>query len=1303
MKKFLSLVLALVMTMSLVTISAGAKEFTDDEKITYDEAVNVISTIGVVDGYEDGTFKPQDVLTRGAAAKIICNMILGPTTAAELRADTAPFKDVPTNHVFAGYIAYCAKEGIISGYADGTFKPGNTLTGYAFMKMLLGALGYDANREGYVGANWSINVAKQALNIGLNDSLQDEFNGVKAVNREEACLYAFNTLKADLVEYETIVSTTINGQAVNIGNSIAKAQTWQNSATRKTNIKADNYIQFAEQYFTKLYLTEDVDVFGRPDREWEYDGKDIGTYVNYDLLVEEYTKKVTGLDLYSLLGKSTIEDYTTTVYIDGITDKKIDDNIFTAADMNKNNKEKVGATGDGVLTQVFVDSDEKEVTVAIINTYLAIASSDYSEKKEEATFKVYGVEEKSVSGGKEYIKNTDKKVTLTASNEDFAVEGVEEDDAYLVNIADGEIQIMQKAEVVEDATITSFKIGSNVTADGTKYDYADTAMYDEEVLDEYTNDVINLKEKTYNVYLDQYGFLIGVELVEDDDNYVFITGIDSSYSKLYTKNVDAAGIFTDGTMDTIRVNTTKSTGLPDAATDELATVNRWYTYTVSSDGVYTLKQIPSLNVSANNVPKSKDNPGKTAQYAVKGWDKDIDKKNVYLPGGGVKEFAKVYGNDKTIYLTASIKEIVTAANHTDIVIDDVDGVTVGIKNANIEVWDQTEARAEAENDVKGTTAHEVSSGVYTLYKNNGYIIATVVVGEDAAASKNLVYAHEKKIERESYDGTTDEWTWTRKVIYQGEEIEIKEVGDALTYIGNKSDGEGYFKQYEWFQVKYNANGEVISVEPVSTALEGNEYVTDIKNLDAAVNGEDTVLYSQSFTKNQPSAKANMLYVNKTINSMNGFHVSDDVKVALIQWNKNKEEDTYYTGYDELEDIIDTLNKEKGSFNYTISAIIEDGDATVVVIRDDANSYNDQKPGYSDSSSASDDFQPFSWNGTKFELRYHGDRLTDEEIKDLFSDALDENIKKINRYTNTVTTEDGDVYPFTEVEVFYLYVDGEIVDFADKNGTLNVPKANGKQYLHDDLKTTSDVNDLWVGTGLQATNDRYLYTAFEVDLDGTKDASGNVTVTANLTDKNKTSVGEYVAKDEEVDLTFTAAGNYNIAVGKDVTFLDDQAKGDTYTVTADDDITVTTVSEAAQQAEQVKDMIESKTYQLYYTQGKSSEDKLVTTFYLTKDLTGDSWVSVDGDTASAGAYCMALSSAIKEDAKNKLGIDLNASSKKNIIQVKYDQFVDDEQTLDSKDGTVQTCARTLNIVEKSNDTTIETARVDWTMTYVPVEG
>ena len=78
MKKFLSLVLALTMALSLVTVSAGATDFDDDGDITYQEAVTVIAGMGIVDGYSDGTFGPDEALTRGAAAKIICKPDPGP-------------------------------------------------------------------------------------------------------------------------------------------------------------------------------------------------------------------------------------------------------------------------------------------------------------------------------------------------------------------------------------------------------------------------------------------------------------------------------------------------------------------------------------------------------------------------------------------------------------------------------------------------------------------------------------------------------------------------------------------------------------------------------------------------------------------------------------------------------------------------------------------------------------------------------------------------------------------------------------------------------------------------------------------------------------------------------------------------------------------------------------------------------------------------------------------------------------------------------------------------------------------------
>ena len=78
MKKFLALLLALVMTMSLVTVGASAKTaFTDDKDITEVEAVEVLSAMGIIDGYKDGSFKPQGALNRAAGAKVVAYLMLG--------------------------------------------------------------------------------------------------------------------------------------------------------------------------------------------------------------------------------------------------------------------------------------------------------------------------------------------------------------------------------------------------------------------------------------------------------------------------------------------------------------------------------------------------------------------------------------------------------------------------------------------------------------------------------------------------------------------------------------------------------------------------------------------------------------------------------------------------------------------------------------------------------------------------------------------------------------------------------------------------------------------------------------------------------------------------------------------------------------------------------------------------------------------------------------------------------------------------------------------------------------------------
>ena len=961
MKKFLSLVLALVMTMSLVTVSAGAKDFTDSSKINYAEAVDVLSEAKVIDGYADGAFNPSNTLTRGAAAKIICNLILGPTAASALVADAAPYSDVAANHPFAGYIAYCQKTGIISGYADGTFKPANSLTGYAFMKMLLGALGYDAANVGYTGANWSITVAKQAISIGLNDGLKGEFNGVKAVNREEACLYAFNTLNATMVEY--------TNQTIVIANGTVKtdkvAKDMENNARTET-IKEDNKMQFAEKYFTNLEKEPTSDDFGRPANKWTYKNTDIGTYVDYTLMVAEYTDGVSGKDVYNKIGKTAMDKYDLTATIDGNDAAKT-----ILADVNKNNKDDMAGTDTGVLTQVFVDDDNKAAAIVEINTYLGIADSDYSEKKDEAKFTVWGLSKE----GKTYtkvafnkdgtLKTTSDSASFTVSGEDFNVSKVEEDDAYLFTVAAGEVQTFVPAEAVKDTEITSFKKGSNVTAGGTKYSFNAAAYYDAEVLKDYTDGTVtNLKDTTYNIYLDTYGNLIGLEEVDAVDNYVFITGADNGSSNLSTKTNDANAIFLDGTSKVIEVSNTKGDGVADSPI-----VNKWFTYTVDKNGVYTLK-----NIKTSDFDSTKDKVGQKDQTNS---SVDIDKKNITLNGNG--DFKKVYGNADSIYLTATLKKVKNDKGYYA-VISGADNVTTGVKNASIKTWTDDDAQKDVDKNI--STWQGTSSGVYTLFKDNGYVIAAVVVGEDAASSKNLVYATKNSVELESYDKNADEWTWTMKAVdAKGQEITLTEVSDSLSEL-KKIDTKGV-----WYQVKYDAKGNVISVEEASTALTGKKYITAFSKIEDAIDAEDTVLLETGALKDKLTLKGSTLYGNT--NGTRGVVVDDATNVVFIQKNNNKETTSYENGVKAVETALKNLNEvSKGVYKYEFSAIIEDGIATTIVIRDlQADDYTSSTPG----GGTTGDVTLVKFDATlrTIELK-KADSSTDDDIKNAVKIALADN-------------------------------------------------------------------------------------------------------------------------------------------------------------------------------------------------------------------------------------------------------------------------------------------------------------------------
>ena len=760
MKKFLSLVLALVMTMSLVTVSAGAKDFTDSSKITYKEAVDVMSAVKVIDGYTDGSFNPSATLTRGAAAKIICNLILGPTTASALVADAAPYKDVPTNHTFAGYIAYCQKEGIISGYADGTFRPANSLTGYAFMKMLLGALGYKSENEGYTGANWSINVAKRALNVGLDDSLKGDFNGVKAVNREEACLYAFNTLKATMVEYEKNSTVTVGDITIK---DTSDAKEMANTAKTET-IKDDNKMQFAEKYFEDLKLDETSDDFGRPADKWTNKNTEIGTYANTDDLVATYTKKVTAADIYNAVGKSVYDDLTATknatdltVYIDG------EEQTVTNVDkyIVKNDTTKVNGTGNGDLTEVYVD-DDNNVTIVTIRTYVFQASSDYNSKKETVEL---------TAAGDTSIVLSDK----TLSADDYDIADIKADDYILVNAAKVknntyEVKEIAKAEVVT-ASVDSYKVQDSVTMNSTTYKYSSTTKDSGEKNNQFT------VGQNASVVLDAYGYIIAVDEAVVSSNYVYVSEF-AQPAGLSNGKVVAHAYFTDGTTDDITVkellgSSSKSAMIPSG--DKTANAG-WYTFSKNSAGEYSLYQVEGKYLNANKQPL-------TATYNYSGNDQDVTEngKVSFLYAENSTSKASVYANNDTI-----------------MIVDDGDDVTVytGAKNLP---------------DITLTSAASKAT-VVTLTKSNGYAYY-VFVSIDGSASisgdSNETLTYFVKYDGQHKGKDNDVYYTYKTLDANGDEVVVK--ADSIL---KGFDGSNKNIYNVWYKLRTNSDEEITSAEVV---------------------------------------------------------------------------------------------------------------------------------------------------------------------------------------------------------------------------------------------------------------------------------------------------------------------------------------------------------------------------------------------------------------------------------------------------------------------------------------------------------
>ena len=214
LKKVLSLVLCVAMMLSVMVMSTGAA-FPDQDKIQNAEAVDMATALGIIDGYEDGTFRPAENIERGEAVKMISAMLNGGRDSVQETTESSYTDVLGSDDAWANkYIEYCTAQGIVSGVGEDRFAPASDVTGTQLAKMLLVSLGYDADKEAYQGTTmWAVNVNTDAVTAGLYAGIESvDMNA--ALTRDNAAQMIWNALQAETIRY------SLAGQAVKTGDTL---------------------------------------------------------------------------------------------------------------------------------------------------------------------------------------------------------------------------------------------------------------------------------------------------------------------------------------------------------------------------------------------------------------------------------------------------------------------------------------------------------------------------------------------------------------------------------------------------------------------------------------------------------------------------------------------------------------------------------------------------------------------------------------------------------------------------------------------------------------------------------------------------------------------------------------------------------------------------------------------------------------------------------------------------------------------------------------------------------------------------
>lgn len=718
LKKVLALVLAVVMIMGVVTV-ASAKTYKDADKEaykTYADAIDALSSLKILDGFEDGEFKADRTFNRAQAAKIVA-IVHNAATNGKIKDQTAisalysnaqnPFVDCNTSWALP-YINYCRITGLADGMTATTYAPKRELTGVQWLKLMLTTLNFDTAKEGYTGTGWDVNVLNRANEVGLTAGLADDWKAIAPIKRGEAAQILYNALTKYLVEYGQLVKNNYD----------TTGKYYKTAFISNEQVAQSGYTLGAKMGITIERATDD---FRRPGYNWSY-GSWSAFYM--DKPVNSYTKAVSACEILKndmkvsetsgksvklnghvkgevKAGESGWENtYATELKVDGKATKGTALNYFAvdgrkyaygaedyagitlSHDQDKNCQKVTGGWwnaqfgGQGDLTQVFKTEDGWVITT--IHTFLAEVTKVNKTNKynhingETSDLKVWvdmqdngPVYAEKHFVAKNGIATTDyavgTKVLVTLSLKKSETENLvdHEREGVVASIAAAD----SKTGKLTGASDLAY--AESVSVDGTKYPTACRFVMGK-------NDAMKFANygKTFTFYFDSYGNVIGRDDNTTASTYVVMDKIyaysdkgvftikadlyDLEGKKLEDVTVAQAGDFADFKPNT---NEAAKAGAYEvsiyAAMNKTNLVDALYTYTVNDKGAYVLNWTGSTTNNNPYGPTATD-PNFAEGYGRLDGSYTHTAKLAYIYAGGNTTTAEVKLSESTKFIVKSI-------------------------------------------------------------------------------------------------------------------------------------------------------------------------------------------------------------------------------------------------------------------------------------------------------------------------------------------------------------------------------------------------------------------------------------------------------------------------------------------------------------------------------------------------------------------------------------------------------------------------------------------------------------------------